>query len=307
MANMNPEKAHISVCICTYKRPQLLRRLLIELERQVTDQLFSYSVTIVDNDAEQSARGTVESFRAASRMVIDYHHEPVQNIALARNKAVQNSAGDFVAFLDDDEFPVPTWLLSLYMTCRTHNADGVLGPVKPHFETDPPAWIVKGKICERKTHATGTVLRRYGDTRTGNVLLARKIFNGESQPFNPRFGRSGGEDVDFFRRMMEKGYTFIWCNDAVAYETVPAERLTRGYYLRRALLRGKVAFHHPPLKIKIAGIAKSVVAVPLYSLLLPLFLIAGSHVFMKYLIKYCDHVGKLLAAVGLNFVKERSS
>ena len=37
----DPQVAHISVCVCTYKRAVLLRRLLDELSRQETDGLFT--------------------------------------------------------------------------------------------------------------------------------------------------------------------------------------------------------------------------------------------------------------------------
>jgi len=285
----------------------LLRRLLEDLQHQITNQAFTYAVVIVDNDNEQSAKIVVDSFRNRSQMSVDYYNVPEQNIALARNKAIQNSRGEFVAFLDDDEFPINTWLYSLYMTYKQYKANGVLGPVKPHFETDPPDWIVKGKICERKSFATGTIIKKYSDTRTGNVLFEKTIFNAKKQPFNPSFGKTGGEDVDFFRRMMEKGFSFVWCDEAVAYETVPSERLTRKYYLKRALMRGRVAFLHPPLKIKLLGVTKSTAAIIIYSCMLPFCFIAGQHVFMKYLIRYCDHLGKVATAIGIEVVREGNS
>lgn len=45
-----PGTAHISVCICTFKRPSLLLRLLKELAGQETQGLFTYSIVVVDND-----------------------------------------------------------------------------------------------------------------------------------------------------------------------------------------------------------------------------------------------------------------
>jgi succinoglycan biosynthesis protein ExoM len=299
------ERHHITVCICTYQRPQLLVRLLKALECQQTGGLFTYSVTVVDNDRRETGRKMVEEAAATGSIAVRYDVEPERNIALARNRAVRNANGTHIAFLDDDERPIDTWLLSLYRTCRAYAADGALGPVKPEFPRTPPAWIVKGRICERKSYATGTFLRHYTDTRTGNVLFTSGIFAGEDHPFDPHFGRTGGEDTDFFRRMLHQGRTFVWCNEAEAYEMVPPERLTRSYYLRRALLRGTVAFRQPTLRLKAVGVAKSLAAVTLYTPLLPVLLATGSHLFMRYLIKYCDHLGKLLAAVGLAVVKER--
>src|SRR5262249_17311235 len=96
---------HISVCICTYKRTDLLPRLLVGLKDQETGGLFSYSVTVADNDGLRSAENVVNKFAAESAISVKYCVEPQQNISLARNTAVANSTGEFVAFIDDDEFP----------------------------------------------------------------------------------------------------------------------------------------------------------------------------------------------------------
>lgn len=300
---MNNDKDHISVCICTYKRPVLLARLLRVLQNQETDNLFTYSIVVVDNDSNKSAKATVSSVQHAFSLDIEYHVEKEQNIALTRNKAVKSAKGNLIAFIDDDEFPDDQWLLKLYKACNEFNADGVLGPVKPHFEVLPPQWIIKGKVCERKSHRTGSILKNYSDTRTGNVLLDKRLFDDEENLFNPDFGKTGGEDVDFFKRMIKKGYVFVWCEEAPVYETVPPERLTRAYFLRRALLRGTVSSRNPALRFPF--ILKSLVACSIYTLGLPSFLLCGHHVFMKYLIKDCDHIGKLLAVCGIDPVKER--
>jgi glycosyltransferase involved in cell wall biosynthesis len=300
------ERHHITVSICTYQRPELLGRLLAALERQETGGLFTYSVSVVDNDRQRSGQQAAETAAAKKIVAVAYDVEPEQNIALARNRAVRNARGSYIAFLDDDERPVENWLLLLYRTCRSQAAHGVLGPVKPEFPQTPPSWIVRGRICDRKSYATGTVIRRHSDARTGNVLLDLRLFDGEPQPFDPRYGRTGGEDVDFFRRMMAKGYVFVWCNEAEAYETVPPERMTRSYYLRRALLRGTVAFRRSTPAMKVFGVAKSLAAVIVYTPLL-VCLVFFPGLFMRYLIKYCDHLGKLTAAAGLPVIKERNS
>ena len=300
---MSTGRSHICVCVCTYKRPQLLERLLKQLQGQRTGGCFTYSVLIVDNDPEQSAKHMVVSWKIKSLVPIDYYVEPEKNIARARNKAVQNARGDFAAFIDDDEFPNEDWLLNLYKTCHEFHADGILGPVIPYFETEPPRWIIKGKLCERESFRTGTRIRNPKYTRTGNVLLHRDIFVDKESLFDPRFGKTGGEDVDFFKRMIQKGNVFVWCNEACVNEIVPPERFKRSYLLKRALLRGvanskKVSFFS-------FDAFKSVVAFILYTPALPVLLLRHD-LFMKYLIKDCDHIGKLLALCGLKIIRERT-
>lgn len=298
---MDTKRDHICVCICTYKRPKLLERLLITLQNQKTDGLFTYSIIVVDNDIKLSAKNTVTDINKKSLIPIEYYFEPEQNIALARNKAVQNAKGRFIAFIDDDEFPVENWLLNLYRTCNEYKADGVLGPVKPYFEKEPPEWIIKGKLCDRPTHETGTELH-WNDTRTGNVLITKRIFDDDENLFNPEFG-SQGEDKDFFRRMTKKGYVFVWCNEAPVYETVPADRWDKMYFLKRAFIQGSVSAKYygssMNIKLKVKLIIKSSLASILYTLIIPVVGVFGTHHFMKYLVKDIHHMSRLLAIFGV--------
>jgi succinoglycan biosynthesis protein ExoM len=296
MANDVP---HISVCICTYKRPQSLERLLRELGHQHTEDRFTYSIVVADNDCLESAKPVVSAFTTASSIPVSYCVEPQQNIALARNRAVEQSTGDLVAFIDDDEFPIPQWLLTLYKTFSQSNVDGVLGPVKPHFEEEPPGWVIKGKFYERPTYPTGFVID-WRKGRTGNVLLRARLFASQAPAFRPDY--LTGEDQDFFRRMIEKGHVFVWCDEAVAYEVVPPIRWKRSFMLKRALLRGKISLRHPTSHT--LEIVKSAIAVPAYTVALPILLVGGQHVFMKYLVKTFDHAGRLLAFFGVDAVKD---
>lgn len=300
---MNPQD-HISVCICTYQRPDLLKRLLEAVARQKSDGTFSFSIVVVDNDRTESARQTVAEFAERFSVQITYQVEATPNIAMARNLVVANAKGNFLAFIDDDEFPLEDWLLNMIQACRKHDVAGVLGPVLPHFDTPPPAWLTKGGFYDRPRHETGFVLG-WQESRTGNVLLRREIIDGSGEVFRTEFG-TGGEDQDFFRRMMENGHRFVWCDEGPAYETVPPHRWSRKFLLQRALLRGKTTCRHRQNLLK--NIAKSLVAVPLYGMALPFFFISGNskhHLFMKYLVRLCDHGGRLLALAGLNPVNER--
>ncbi len=116
--------------------------------------------------------------------------------------------------------------------------------------------------------------------------------------FNPEFGM-GGEDRDFFRRMIDKGFRFIWCDEAPVYESVSAVRCKRSFMLKRALLRGKIPH------FSLLDIVKSLVAIPLYSSILPILILLGHHRFMKYLIKDFDHIGRILAFCGIDVIKQK--
>jgi len=298
---MKPDEPLISVCVCTFKRPRLLANLLTELGRKITQGNFSYSIIVVDNDSTESARAIVESFRTRLPVPVEYDVEPVQNISLARNRAVARARSDMVAFIDDDELPTEDWLLKLYMALCRSGADGVLGPVISVFEVVPPKWVLTARVFERPLRPAGEVVH-WTQGRTGNVLLRHSVLDEVEGPFRRECG-SGGEDQDFFKRAIDKGRVFVWCQQASVNETVPSHRLRRSFQLRKALLRGKASLaspQHGP-----AAILKSIVATFLYTICLPVFLLFGQRVFMKYLIKDFDHIGRLLAVCGIDPVRQK--
>jgi succinoglycan biosynthesis protein ExoM len=298
---VNHANEHITVCICTYKRPKLLAELLEKMQIQRTDTLFTYSIVVVDNDCARSAEHIVTSFMKTSPICVEYHCEPEQNIALARNKALINAKGNYVAFIDDDEIPIDSWLITLLKACHELEADGIQGPVFPVFEKEAPQWVIKGGFYERPNYPTGLSME-WRQGRTGNLLLKRKMVEEHENFFNPEYG-SGGEDQEFFRRMIAKGYVFKYCHEATVYEYIPPIRWKRTFLLKRALLRGKVAILHPAFGI--FSVMKSLVAIPLYTISLPFLFLIGHHLFIKYLVKDFDHIGKLLALCKVDIIKER--
>lgn len=287
---MMTETPHIAVCICTYQRRDLLRRLLTDLVKQDTAGLFSYSIVVADNDPAQSAQPVVAEFAARFSIPLTYCVEPERNIARVRNRALAHADGHFIAFIDDDEYPSPGWLHSLYNTCISSDADGAVGPVMPYFVTEPPNWLIRGKFFEKPTRRTGCMIGD-GEMRTSNVLFRRSILDGLTTPFRVEFG-TGNEDTDFFIRMKARGCTFVSCEGAVVYEQIPPARCTRRYLMRRALNRGNNAWKSREGGF---GFLKSFIAVPVYILALPFMYISGEHRFMKYVIKVCDHTGLIMA------------
>src|SRR5438445_6282864 len=141
---------------------------------QRTDNQFTFTCAIVDNDKSGSALPVIERLQATFPVAVRYTVEPARNFAIARNRALSLLDGMFLAFIDDDEVPQEDWLLQLWRTLHQYQVDAVLGPVRPYFESTPPAWIVKSRICERPSHVTGTKLH-WKQTRTGNVLLRADV------------------------------------------------------------------------------------------------------------------------------------
>jgi len=300
---------HVCVCICTFKRPRLLRKLLDALPGQKQGQHpFTLSVVVVDNDAARSAETVVVESSRRHNLPVRYESQTERNFAVVRNTAVQHAEGDFIAFIDDDEYPVDTWLEQLLVTLEKHNCSAALGPVRPYFEQTVPRWLERSKLCDRPALPTGQILN-WSRCRTGNVLLRRSLFSQDDIMFDPAF-RTGGEDVDFFKRAHAAGHRFVWCEEAPAYELVPPERIRASYHLRRALLQGGISLGYGlgknRLVDRIAVGLKSVVACVLYTIAIPFVTLAGRHLAMRLLVKDCHHIGRLSKLLGIPLIRERN-
>ncbi|MFZ6640329.1 glycosyltransferase family 2 protein [Undibacterium sp. TC4M20W] len=235
----------LSICICTYKRPELLRRLLQAILTQTLRDV-AIEVVVVDNDVNQSAATVLAEIAAGFAGSLKALSLANSNISLARNAAIAAANGQWIVMIDDDEVPVADWLEQLLKVQKAEQADVVFAPVLPEYSESTPAWIREGGYFDRRRMPTGTKID-HKDARSGNVLVRRSILQdiAASQkdcigPFDPAFGTTGGEDTMLFRRLDKLGAVMVWCDEAPADEFIPADRATAKWLLQRSYRTGQL-------------------------------------------------------------------
>lgn len=226
---------HIVIVIITYRRQQGLARLLRELEEQRCPdpaRRFRLTAVVVDNDSAGSAAASVKAFQSSRTLAVRYVVEPVQGIPLARNAgvaAVPDDA-DFVCFIDDDEWPGPTWVDELVRTQRATGADCVHGAVIPVYPEAAPAWFVRSRIFESWRFADQAPLK---EAASNNVLISAAFLRRTGHRFEERMRMTGGSDYLYFRQAVTLGMRIVWSAGAPVYEEVPRSRLTWRWIIQR--------------------------------------------------------------------------
>jgi glycosyltransferase involved in cell wall biosynthesis len=249
----------VILCVPTYKRPVMLRRLLDAVAALKTDA--DLRVLVADNDAQDHAGfdlcNAMMDYRWPLTAVIAHK----RGIAQVRNtlieEALKTDAG-FIAMIDDDEWPAADWLDHFLTSAHQTKADVLQGSILFGIGTS-----VEGHGDIR--HVSGPVAMLQG---AGNLLIRRAVVEGMTQPwFDPAFALSGGEDREFFVRLQRAGKRFAWSDEARAHGDIPDTRDNLGWLCRRAYSVGnsdmRVLMKHGFENGIAAEVAKILVAIAL--------------------------------------------
>jgi glycosyltransferase involved in cell wall biosynthesis len=125
-ATSAPETApSVSVVVCTRDRPDSLHRCLASLLELRTPPL---EIVVVDNCPSDERTRTL-----CAGLPVRYLREPIPGQARARNRGILESAGELVAFTDDDCVVDPGWLDGLgaaFADPLVLAATGYIGPLE---------------------------------------------------------------------------------------------------------------------------------------------------------------------------------
>jgi glycosyltransferase involved in cell wall biosynthesis len=110
-----------SVVITTFNRPEKLRRAI----DSVLNQTFKNFEIIVVNDGSSVSYADIESY-VGSNESIRYFYKENEERSIARNFGVKESSGNFICFLDDDDYYLPEHLATLHEKIQVHDfKDGI--------------------------------------------------------------------------------------------------------------------------------------------------------------------------------------
>jgi GT2 family glycosyltransferase len=199
------------------------------------------AVLVADNDAENHegldlCRRLAGSYRWPLTAVIAKE----RGIAQVRNTLVEEALKDpamqFIAMIDDDEWPEQDWLDQFIAVQRQTGAEMLQGSIL--FDHAAPETTKKSGPAPVPDirRATGPVAMLQG---AGNLLIARTLLEETPRPwFDPAFALTGGEDQEFFTRLAKAGRRFAWADEARAHGDVPEARRDLNWVLARSYSSG---------------------------------------------------------------------
>lgn len=247
----------LSILIPTHNRAEILTRTLeslsqIDLSKGVEAELIVVANACTDN-TETVVAEWAPKMRISTRCVVE--HEP--GLSVARNRGIAEARGDILAFLDDDVWVEPNWLIALVQAFSQLDADVLGGKVRLWWEAvEAPGWfdpLLASLLSENDRGESPERLDGPAGIIGANFAVRRRVID-RIGLFRKDLGRSrtsltAGEETDFVQRAIAAGFRVYYAPGPRVKHWVAPHRLelaylcgvARGTAIGRQLLRPRLS------------------------------------------------------------------
>ena len=231
----------LSLIIPTHNRSE---RLIAALESVIRQDLpaADWECVVVSNNSTDDTVARFGDFAARyPGLNLRLVTEDGPGVSYARNRGIAETSAPLLVFIDDDERINPGFLRA-YADFFDAHPDAVVagGRIIAEYVTGRPAWLSKyTEMPIANPMDFGDAVRPFPAGRVpggGNMAFRRSaaLRYGGFDPSLGRVGRMliGGEENDFFERLMRGGETCWYVPGAVMWHIIPPEKLTDSYFRR---------------------------------------------------------------------------
>ena len=117
----------VSICIPVYNVEKYIRRCLESVEDQTYQNI---EIIVVNDCSPDNSMAVVQEFAQADSRIVLLNHESNKGLMMARKTAYMNATGDYITFLDSDDYLPSTSIENLVYAIHTTGADVVSGCIE---------------------------------------------------------------------------------------------------------------------------------------------------------------------------------
>ena len=226
-----------TVALCTHNHADRLVRTLADLAQLKPPQR-PWEFLVIDNGCRDGTPDLLKRHPWPAGWQVRVVREEKLGLSNARNRAIAAAHGEYVIFMDDDETADPDWLRAYEHLIEEHNPDAFGGRQVVLFEDARPVWLrdeLLGFLGElNRSEHVAPLTDPYTPFYGGNFGFRRTVCQ-RVGGFDSMLGRkgaenTGGEEVDFYRRLLEAGFKVWWTPEAVIHHRIQAAKLERRYF-----------------------------------------------------------------------------
>lgn len=164
----------ISVIMLTYNREDVVSRAI---ESILAQTYRNFKFIIVDNGSTDRSGQIADKYAAKDRRIQVIHRER-GNIGSGRNAGLDAARGEYITFIDDDDYAEPNYLEYLYDLAVSNGADiAVCGSWREVEGTQQPKYVFDGVFTYSGEDAVVELLKREKfNSANPTKLIASRIF-----------------------------------------------------------------------------------------------------------------------------------
>ena len=236
-----------TVALCTHNHADRLARTLNDL-RALQAPKAPWELLIIDNGCTDATPALLSAHEWPAGWRVRVVREEKLGLSNARNCAIRVAAGEYVIFIDDDETPDPDWLCAYERLIEAHAPDAFGSRIEVLFEGERPVWLADELLgflgqLNRADAVTPLVATNAG-FHGGNFGFRKSVCDVIGN-FDAELGRkgsdnTGGEEVDFYRRLRARELNVWWTPEAVIFHRIQVTKLRRSYFLDLHYRQGRM-------------------------------------------------------------------
>lgn len=186
----------ISVVIPTYNVAPYLRLCLESIESQTYPH---FEVLLINDGSRDDSKDICQEFINKDKRFRYFEQENL-GISAARNTGIVNSNGEFITFIDGDDFVDPNYLEELYHAALKNDSEIVIGSYKEFNENDNNYYIYVFDDIEEHFNQNELIQKRGIEFETSwGILFHKRLFEHIRFPV----GKSIGDCFTNYKLFME--------------------------------------------------------------------------------------------------------
>ena len=224
------ESPKVSVIVPVYNAQPWIERCVCSLVEQTPSEM---EFIFVDDCSTDKSMDIVEGYATRDNRIKTLYNEQNMGPGFSRNRAIELARGEYLSFIDSDDWISPCFFERLYGEASTAKADIAKGTIVTiDAET--------GELCAdaanmsdyvKKGHAQGLSPRACFLVEHQSALFHRRLFDDP----NVRYGLTRtGEERTFLLKVCTKANDMIIVDDAVYYHVAREGSLSRVYSVQRS-------------------------------------------------------------------------
>ncbi|WP_157159381.1 glycosyltransferase family 2 protein [Brachyspira pilosicoli] len=234
----------VSVIVPIYNVEDYLRECLDSIINQTLKDI---EILCIDDCGTDNSINILEEYSKKDDRIKIISHKENKGLGPARNTGIKESKGEYISFIDSDDYVSMDYLENLYNTAKKYNTD-VVNTINIKKNLDNKLYLYDININNyisifqkffKKNHFEGISNANIKDERENTkyypfIVAWNKLYRRTFLLDNDLFFmdiKKGSEDEDFYQRLLLNSPSISYNHNSIYYYRVRTSSLTEKYIL----------------------------------------------------------------------------